>query len=246
MDLTCCNSIYRSRDLLQRASTFAGRDEPWLASLRDFVNTGEERKLKKDSLQAQFSAVLDVLADNYPLLLIIDDIQWLDNSSFDLLFDLTRQLPVRPILILGITGRVNLPGLKSKTYETSPEKSLPLLLAELKRRFGQIEIDLERAGPQRNRRFVEALIDRWPNRLDLSFRIAFYQRTRGHALFAVKMIREMQASGDLFLGKNGKWAAAENLDWGRLPARIQGVIAQRLYRIDAELRQLMDAAKCSG
>ena len=141
---------------------------------------------------------------------------------------------------------MNLPGLKSNTYETSPEKSLPLLLAELKRRFGQIEIDLERAGPQRNRRFVEALIDRWPNQVDLSFRTAFYQRTRGHALFAVEMIREMQASGDLFLDKNGKWAAAENLDWGRLPARIEAVIAQRLYRIDAELRQLMDAASVEG
>ncbi|HZD09910.1 MAG TPA: ABC transporter substrate-binding protein, partial [Candidatus Binatia bacterium] len=70
--------------------------------------------------------------------------------------------------------------------------------------------------------------------------------TQGHALFSIELLREMQARGDLFRDEQGFWNAALELDWERLPARVEAVIAQRIGRLDDALREMLSVASVEG
>lgn len=82
------------------------------------------------------------------------------------------------------------------------------------------------------RPFVDALLDSEPNRLgDHQFRQAFFQHTGGHPLFVVELLRTLQERGSLVIDDAGRWVAKPSLDWQALPARVEGVIEQRIGRL---------------
>ncbi|NIV32085.1 MAG: hypothetical protein GWN58_22170, partial [Anaerolineae bacterium] len=82
---------------------------------------------------------------------------------------------------------------------------LEKVLAEFRRRFGDVWVDLTRADQMEGRRFVEAFLDTEPNRLGEDFRGALFQRTGGHPLFTVELLRAMQERGDLVQSGDGEW-----------------------------------------
>ena len=108
---------------------------------------------------------------------------------------------------------------------------------------GEIVVELDRAD---GRAFVEALVDTEPNRLGARFRDALYAHTGGHALFTVESLRNLQARGELFKDEAGRWVARESLDWGRLPARVEAAIAERIDRLPEAGRRFLSAASVQG
>jgi predicted ATPase len=74
---------------------------------------------------------------------------------------------------------------------------------------------------------VDAIIDSEPNRLAEGFRNALWQRTGGHPLFTIELLRAMQERGDLVGGDDGYWREGPALDWQVLPARVEAVITVR-------------------
>jgi predicted ATPase len=114
------------------------------------------------------------------------------------------------------------------------------------RRYGEVQIDLSRQGPGARRSFVHALLDREPNRLGEAFREALFQRTKGHPLFTVELLQEMQARGDLVQDGTGHWQAGPTVDWQALPARVEAVIAQSIGRLPAPLQETLKIASVAG
>ena len=148
------------------------------------IDTIAERSLENAShrqldLFDQFTAVLRSLAHSHPLLLLIDDLQWVDTGSSSLLFHLSRQLTDLPILIVGAYRP------QEVTIGRNGERHpLAMLYHECGRLWGEIEIDLN-AGD--SRRFVDALVDSSPNRLDDRF-------PAGHLPAAVPATRSLRSS----------------------------------------------------
>ena len=116
-------------------------------------------------------------------------------------------------------------------------------LSEFKRRFGEIEIDLEEAD---GRRFVEGYLDAEPNRLEDSFREMLTRQTGAHPLFTVELLRGMQERGDLIQDAEGRWVEGSELDWEVLPGRVEAVIAERVNRLPKPLRGALRAASVEG
>ncbi|NIN65178.1 MAG: hypothetical protein GTO63_10855, partial [Anaerolineae bacterium] len=114
-----------------------------------------------------------------PLLLVLDDLQWADAGSINLLFHLGRQIAGNRLLIVGAyrptevaLGRPASPPLSSpplaERIEGGRERHpLEPVVNEFKRYFGDIEVDLEQAE---DRQFVDAFLDTEPNRLGDAFR----------------------------------------------------------------------------
>jgi len=82
------------------------------------------------------------------------------------------------------------------------------------------------------RHFVEAYLDTQPNRLGADFREALFDRTGGHALFTVELVRELQERGDVRQDADGQWIDGPAIDWNTLPARVEGAIEKRIQRLD--------------
>lgn len=188
----------------------------------------------------QFGRLLREAASRQPLLLILDDLQWIDPASANLLFYLGRQLSGSAVLLLGAyrPSEVN-----SKPYGDHP---LAAVVHELTGRRGNIRIDLDASEADEGRSFIDALLDSEPNRLDTTFREALYRRTRGHPLFTAELLRALQNQGELSKDSRGMWTAADGLEWGLLPARVEAVIARRIEALPEELRQILAVASVEG
>ena len=193
----------------------------------------------QDVLFEQFANVLETLARKRPLLLIIDDAQWVDTASAGLLFHLSRRLAGNRVLLV-VTYRPEDVGLV-RTHEG--RHPLEPVINELRRVFGEIEVDLSQVEGYH---FVEALLDAYPNRLSETFRKALYHRTQGHALFTVELLREMMERGVIWDDDDGCCVAGPSLDWEALPARVEAVIEERIGRLDEGLRSVLDIASVEG
>ena len=117
------------------------------------------------------------------------------------------------------------------------------LVNELLSQFGEMRIDLSQAAGWD---FVNALLDSESNDLDAAFRRKLFQLTEGHPLFTVEQLRAMQESGGLVRDEAGRWAAGGELNWERIPARVEAIIAERLARPSVECRALLEAASVQG
>ncbi|HMN28042.1 MAG TPA: hypothetical protein PKE45_07795, partial [Caldilineaceae bacterium] len=102
------------------------------------------------------------------------------------------------------------------------------LVNELVRYNGEIIIELGDMATSAGRAFVDALVDSEPNQLDSAFRQQLLLRTEGHPLFTVELLRNLQERGDLFQDERGRWVEGASLDWATIPARVEGVIEERL------------------
>ena len=56
----------------------------------------------------------------------------------------------------------------------------------------------------------------------------------------------MQERGDLVQDEKGRWIEGPVLDWEVLPARVEGVIEERLSQLPPRLRELLRVASVQG
>ena len=79
-----------------------------------------------------------------------------------------------------------------------------------------------------------------------TFREQLYARTEGHPLFTVELLRTLEERGDLVKDPGGRWVQSAALDWEALPARVEGVIAERLGRLTDEARETLTIGSVMG
>ena len=128
----------------------------------------------------QYTAFVRQLSEKIPLILFLDDLQWADRASLNLLFHLGRHLEGSRILILGAYRPDDVAlGRDGERHPLEP------MVNELTRYYGDVTVDLDAIPEQTSREFVAALLDSEPNCLGDSFREALYHQTGGHALFTV-------------------------------------------------------------
>jgi ABC-type oligopeptide transport system substrate-binding subunit/serine/threonine protein kinase len=192
----------------------------------------------RSQLFEQVVRVLDKMSAEHPLLLVIDDLQWVDHGSIDMLFHLGRSLPGKRILIIAAYRPEDIAaGRDGQQHPLKP------LVNEFRRLYGDITLDLSQSE---GRTFVEAFVDSEPNNLGSAFRSDLFLRTGGHPLFTVELLRDLQERGDLVLDEEGRWIATEHLDWEALPVRVEGVIESRIGRLEESLREILTVASVEG
>jgi len=216
----------------------------WVAQIQRGQAFDDAAAVAQSDLFEQYAGVLQALAKERPLLLIVDDAQWADVASINLFFHLGRQLAGSRILLV-VTCRPDDVALGRPSAGSGSRERHPLepVVNELKRTHGEIQVELDQRP---DRHFVEALLDTQPNRLGVEFRTALYEQTQGHPLFTVELLRSMQERGDIIRDKQGLWIEGTTLDWDTLPARVEAVIEERISRLDEGLRDILTVASVEG
>ncbi len=233
--------------LVARVGTLAAEKVGLLDKLERLV--GKQREgidlgdsgLQQSHIFEQYANVLCKLSEKNPLLLLLDDLQWADMASIGLLFRLGRRIGEHRILLVG-TYRPEEVAI-GRAGERHP---LEKVLAEFKRYYGEIWVDLERDEQVEGQYFVNAFLDTEPNQLEQGFRQKLFQHTGGHPLFTIELLRNMQERGDLVRDKQGRWVETPDLTWESLPDRVEGVIEERIGRLGQELRQMLTVGSVEG
>src|SRR4029453_17167263 len=129
--------------------TFAERDAPWFRELVARESAEAGARVAQQPILAQYSAALNAIARQRPLVLILEDLHWVDAASSDLLVHLSREAAHSRMLIVG-TYRPD------EVAMSRGEAHHPLadILSELKRWHGDIWLDLGELAAADGRRFV--------------------------------------------------------------------------------------------
>ena len=197
--------------------------------------------LDQEKIFEQYANVLAALSKDRTLILVLDDLQWADSGSINLLFHLARQLKDSRLLLVGTYRPDDVAlGRDGKRHPLEP------ILNELRRYNGDIVLDLSQTEKREGRDFIDELVDSEPNHLDRDFRDQLFAHTGGHPLFTVELMQNLQERGALVKDVQGSWIQGGILDWKTLPARIDGVIAERIGRLPAELHEILTISSVVG
>jgi predicted ATPase/DNA-binding XRE family transcriptional regulator len=202
------DSLVPGPPLLRRMSASMPDRVDWLADVQTLIerHRGQSVNLEQSHLLEEVTQVLQTLAAQHPLLLLLDDLQWIDDASKNVLFHLGQRLAGSRMLLMGAYRPSEL-SLGRPASERGQVEQHPLepVIGEFKRYFGDILLDLNQQTAVERWAFTEALVDSEPNRLDDIFRERLFLHTQGHPLFTVEMLRNMQANGILVRDETGRW-----------------------------------------
>jgi DNA-binding SARP family transcriptional activator/predicted ATPase len=234
--------FFSGRDLLANAQTVPDIRPEILTHLQTQVARGTQQPVRSRYQQValfnQFAEVLCSLSHHQPILLILDDLQWIDTDSVNLLFHVGRRLSGSRIMLLGAYRPEEVAmGRKGARHP------LEGVVHELQMILGNIHIDLMQSDAIG---FVESLLDSEPNQLSTTFRQQLQHHTAGHPLFTIELLRSMQLRGDLYRNEQGKWVEGGRLNWEALPARVEAVIAERIGHLHPDCQELLRIASVEG
>ncbi|MFN2149019.1 MAG: ATP-binding protein, partial [Anaerolineales bacterium] len=219
----------------------------WLAKLNDLAQKKPVTtkigapSLSSDRVYEEYTEFLRQASLSQPLLIFLDDLQWTDAASAGLLFHLSRRINDRPILILG-AFRPN----DVSQGRSGARHPLEPVIHEVERYSGQRLIDLAPSSMEAARAFVDDILDSEPNVLDQQFRQDLCDRTEGHPIFVIELLRVLRERGDLIKDDQGRWVAKAEIDWSTFPERVEGILAERVARLKSEELTLLQAASVEG
>ena len=231
--------VHRSA-LRDRAHVSASGKPDWLTSLEILL---ERRPITAATMHQvdlfeQYTRVLQTMEGTSPLLLVIDDLQWADAGSINLLFHLGRRIKGSRILILG--------AFRSEEVTLGRDGGrhpLESVINEFRREFGDILLNVDQIE---GRKFIEAFLNSEPHRLGPSFREMLYHQTQGHPLFTIELLRGLQERGDIIRDTDGYWIEGPSLDWVTLPVRVEAAIQERIRRLPETLQKALAVASVEG
>ncbi len=168
-------------------------------------------------------ALLATISESAPLLIVLDDLQWADSSSCELLAYLVRQLRHQPVLIVGTC----------RDIELSPTHPLRSVMNDLQR---EQSVEMFTVQPLTNEQ-IRVLISPLPEPVA----VRIQARAAGNPFFAEELARNV--SDTPAFASNA--SAALDLP-GTLPDTIAAVLDLRLGRISSDCQRLLVRAAVLG
>lgn len=184
-------------------------------------------------LHANILQLLVRLSERQPVLLILENLQWADTSSLELLHFLARQIPGHRILLVGTWNET--------------ERELPDALHVMVRSLRSLGIAHHLLVEPLTRTMLAELLTQ---KFDVAaasvqpFIDALHEATRGNPFFVEQTIEELVASGTLHR-VGGVWVGwqAEHIV---LPRSVKHVLQARLERLSPAARRVAGFVAVSG
>jgi predicted ATPase len=158
-----------------------------------------------------------------PLLLVFEDLHWVDAETQGVLDGLVESLPTAPVLLAVNYRPEYRHGWGSKTY------------------YRQLRIDP--LAPESADQLLSGLLGDDPSVQPL--KAALVVRTEGNPLFLEEGVRTLVETG-MLVGEPGIHRLARPVETLRMPATVQAILAARIDRLRAELKRLLQAAAVVG
>jgi class 3 adenylate cyclase/tetratricopeptide (TPR) repeat protein len=158
-----------------------------------------------------------------PLLLVCEDLHWIDAETQALLDRLVESLPTAPLLLLVNYRPKYQHGWGSKTYYT--------------------QLRLDPLPPKSAEEFVHALLGDDASLAPLTQLLI--ARTEGNPFFLEENVQALVEVGVL-VGERGAYRLAKALQSLQVPATVQAVLAARIDRLPVEDKRLLQTAAVLG
>jgi DNA-binding CsgD family transcriptional regulator/tetratricopeptide (TPR) repeat protein len=187
----------------------------------------------KSRLHWSFAQFLGQLAAQRPILLVLENLQWADGSSLELLHFVARQIGGERVALLCTYNETELDA--NPTLRTTEQSLLSLGAARLTR--------LEPLGSDALQELVREAFRADPaSARALAGRL--YSWTRGNPFFVEEVLKALVESGALH-EQNGSWLGWE-AELPGLPRSIRDAVTARVNRLGASARTVANLAAVIG
>jgi tetratricopeptide (TPR) repeat protein len=186
----------------------------------------------RDRLFEAVSQFMTNISKEAPLLVVLDDLQWTDQSSLLLLHYLARGVYRESLLLLGAYRETDID-------ERHP---LPPVLTELNRERLLQSVPLKRLSFDEVSEMIKRMLEQ--DDVPEEFCKLVYEKTRGNPFFVEEVINSLREEGVIYREEN-KWKIKE-VSKIEFPETVKGVIKNRISRLDDECQNVLTLASFVG
>ena len=187
-------------------------------------------------LFAAVAGLVGAMSQHQPVLLVLDDLQWADTGSLQVLrYLMSTDQPMR-LLVVG-------------TYRDNElSRAHPLLdtLGTLRRQNGVSRIELRGFDDDGVVAFLEAAAGHSLDEAGTGLALAVYRETDGNPFFVSEVLRHLVDTGAIYCDTDGRWVGAEGLEGVILPDSLREVIGARVARLDERAQRALSLAAVIG
>jgi tetratricopeptide (TPR) repeat protein len=192
---------------------------------------------ERDRLFESICKLVIEISENRPLLLVLDDLQWADDGTLQVLHYLARNIRNNKVLILGTycPEDLNNNGGKSSSF---PETIRRMRIEKL---FS--EIILSRFNERCTTLMIESMVGK--QGLPNGFAKVLYKESEGNPFFVEEVLKSLVNEGLIDVASY-KWAAKIDFSEIRIPGTIRDVIARRIDTLDDKTKAILKVASVIG
>jgi tetratricopeptide (TPR) repeat protein/GGDEF domain-containing protein len=187
-------------------------------------NTGSQYRLL-----GELTEYVRALASNRLLVIVLDEMQWADGTTWDALEHLLTQLDTDRMMIC-------LAQRPDSAYESSPHRQM------LQRFDISRDLTISRLTRDEVKQWLEAAFHRQV--VAREFLAFLYRHTEGNPLFVHQLLRTLVEDGAIWYnGSRWEWSPVSEL---RLPAGRRALISQRIARFSSSTQAVLGTAAIVG
>jgi tetratricopeptide (TPR) repeat protein len=187
----------------------------------------------REALFMQYLELLQKLAEDAPLILVLEDRHWADHASMSLLAHIARGVTRHPLVVLGTLRPAE---------QTGTDQDFNDLVLELERERIATRMligDLDDAA-------INLLLEsEFQGDLSAPLRKWMKKTAGGHPLFLQELARLLRDSHGVRFA-HGEWTLTETAASVGVPRSAEAVIEKRFQRLDAESIRLLQYASVQG
>jgi predicted ATPase len=214
----------------------------WLGQLLGVLSEAEQERLQCQVQGAsaarmlrELAEALDVLTVDVPLLLVLEDLQWSDQSTVEALAYVAQRRGPARLLVLGTYRPVEM------ALRVPPVRGI---LQELCGRGQAVDLRLELLPVEAVTAYVTGRLG-GPVAAPLAAFIC--ERTEGNALFLVNIVEHVVQQGWV-VRREGAWTLGVGMEAeaASLPEGVRQLLLRRLQALPPAVRRVLEAASVAG
>ncbi len=184
------------------------------------------------SIIYSFQRLFDDLSKSRPLVLILNDIQWMKEESVQLLKHLVKRIEDQPILLVAAT--------RCAVNNILLEEAIDEMLRE---RFVQ-EINLQCFSMDE---VENCLCKKFGGNLSIPFLEWLYKITKGNPLYVEEILKTLVRQNIIYQSSNeGSWFVSEDFEDFTIPETVESVIHYRLGNMSVNETSVLSSAAVIG
>ena len=240
--LEALGQLMRGRDRAPVVQTLAERAPTWLVQFPSLVKTEQREALQRDLLGTtrermvrEICEALEALTSESPLVLVLEDLHWVDLSTLDVISALARRRGPARLLVLGTYRPADIAG-------GSPLRGLKqdLLVHQLCEEIALAPLEEVEVG--------EYLAAEFPN-ADLPSGLArlIHRHSGGNPLFMAAIVQDM-VKKSLIAEDRGAWGLAVPLEdiAPAVPETLQQMLEVQFAQLSEAEQRILERASVAG
>ena len=186
----------------------------------------------QDEVFGAVSQLVTEISRVTPLLVVLDDLQWADNSSLQLMRHMARHIQKEPLLLLG----------DYRDTDVDAENPLFPVLSALNRERLLRSIKLKRLTREDMSDLIRQILQQ--NEIPSGFLNLVYEKTKGNPFYVEEVINDLKVE-EAILREGDKWKIGE-IPRIKLPESVVALMRTRIDRLDKECLNVLSLASFLG